>query len=263
MASVTDGSSQPEQALDVRLVVDTIPALAWSSAPDGSADFVNQRWCGYTGLSPEESYGRGWETAIHPDDLATLAEKWEALGDCDAEQACEVRLRGSDGVFRWFSFRREPLRDQTGSVTRWYGTGIDIEDGKQTELLRLAEKRTLELIADGASLSDVLNELCAAIDEHTSATSLVFLMDASRSQLLPIAGPHLPPAVTRAFTPWPVGPNKGSCGTAAFTKKRVIICDISEDPRWPDENLRDGELIQQAGGPLAGRDFRERGEYPK
>ena len=235
MASATDGSSQPEQALDVRLVVDTIPALAWSSAPDGSADFVNQRWREYTGLSPEESYGWGWKTAIHPDDLATLAEKWEALGDANAEQACEVRLRRSDGVFRWFSFRREPLRDETGSVTRWYGTGIDIEDGKQTELLRLAEKRTLEMIADGASLSDVLNDLCAAIDEHTSATSLVFLMDAGRNQLLPIAGPHLPPAVTTAFTPWPVGPNKGSCGTAAFTKKRVIICDISEDPRWPDD----------------------------
>ncbi len=235
MASATDGCSQPEQALDVRLVVDTIPALAWSSAPDGSVDFVNQRWCEYTGLSPNESYGRGWGTAIHPDDLAPLAEKWEALGDANAEQACEVRLRRSDGVFRWFSFRREPLRDETGAATRWYGTGIDIEDGMQTELLRLAEKRTLEMIADGASLSDVLNDLCAAIDEHTSATSLVFLMDAGRNQLLPIAGPHLPPAVTTAFTPWPVGPNKGSCGAAAFTKKRVIICDISEDPRWPDD----------------------------
>jgi formate hydrogenlyase transcriptional activator len=235
MASATDGSSRAEQALDVRLVVDTIPALAWSSAPDGSVDFVNQRWREYTGLSPEESYGWGWKNAIHPDDLANLTEKCEALGDANAEQACEVRLRRSDGVFRWFSFRREPLRDETGSVTGWYGTGIDIEDGKQTELLRLAEKRTLEMIADGASLSNVLNDLCAAIDEHTSATSLVFLMDAGRNQLLPIAGPHLPPAVTTAFTPWPVGPNKGSCGTAAFTKKRVIICDISEDPRWRDD----------------------------
>jgi len=84
MASATDGSSRPEQALDVRLVVDTIPALVWSSHSDGSVDFVNQRWREYTGLSPEESYGRGWETAIHPDDLATLAEKWEAVDDANA-----------------------------------------------------------------------------------------------------------------------------------------------------------------------------------
>src|SRR5215469_5386647 len=114
MSSATDGSSRPEQALDVRLVVDTIPALVWSSHADGSVDFVNQRWREYTGLSPEESYGRGWETAIHPDDLTTLAEKWEAVDDANAGWACEVRLRRSDGVFQWFSFRCEPFRDETG-----------------------------------------------------------------------------------------------------------------------------------------------------
>jgi len=235
MAPATDGSSRPGQALDVRLVVDTIPALAWSSGPDGSVDFVNQRWLDYTGLSPEASYGWGWKTAIYSEDFPGLMASWDAHRNSNSATECEVRLRRFDGVFHWFLLRREPLRDETGAVVRWYGTGIDIEDGKQTELLRLAEKRTLEMIADGASLSDVLNDLCASIDEHTSATSLVFLMDAGRNQLLPIAGPHLSPAVTTAFTPWPVGPNKGSCGTAAFTKKRVIICDISEDPRWPDD----------------------------
>ncbi len=235
MASATDGSSQPEQALDVRLLVDTIPALAWSGGPDGSVDFVNHRWQEYTGLSLRQSHQSGWQTVIHPEDLPGLMARWEVLRESDNGGECEVRLRRSDGVFHWFLLRREPLRDETGAVVRWYGTGIDIEDSKQKELLRVAEKRTLEMIADGASLSDVLNDLCAAIDEHTSATSLVFLMDAGRNQLLPIAGPHLPPAVTTAFTPWPVGPNKGSCGTAAFTKKRVIICDISEDPRWPDD----------------------------
>lgn len=49
MASATDGSSRPEQALDVRLAFDAIPALAWSSHSDGSVDFVNQRWHDYTG----------------------------------------------------------------------------------------------------------------------------------------------------------------------------------------------------------------------
>jgi hypothetical protein len=56
----------------------------------------------------------------------------------------------------------------------WYGTGIDIEDSKQKELLRVAEKRTLEMIADGASLSDVLNDLCAAIDERGQPSHDVF-----------------------------------------------------------------------------------------
>src|ERR1700740_233332 len=235
MASATDGSSRPGQALDIRRAIDAIPALAWSSYSDGSVDFVNQRWCEYTGRSPEESYRWGWKAAIHPDDLATLAEKWEALGDANAEQACEVRLRRSDGVFRWFSFLREPLRDETGSVTRWYGTVIDIEEGKKTELLRSAEKRTLEMIADGASLSDVLNDLCAAIDDHASATSFVCLLDSGGNQLLPIASPNVPSAFAAAITPWPIGPNRGSCGTAVFLKKRVIIQDVANDPRWPND----------------------------
>src|SRR5258706_9433610 len=89
--------------------------------------------------------------------------------------------------------------------------------------------------ATGAALSDVLNGLCAAIDLHSSGTSFVCLMDQAGNQLLPIAGPRLPSAFARAITPWPIGPNRGSCGTAAFTKQRVIIPDISNDPRWPDE----------------------------
>jgi formate hydrogenlyase transcriptional activator len=220
---------------ELRRVIDTIPTLAWSSHPDGSVDFVNQRWTGYTGLSPEESYGWGWKTAIHPDDLPALAEKWEALRDVNTARECEVRLRRSDDVFRWFSLRREPLHDESRALVRWYGTAADIEDRKQTETLCAAENRTLQMIANGANLSDVLNDLCATIDDHASATSFVCLMDRASNQLLPIAGPHVPPAFARAVTPWPIGPNRGSCGIAAFTKERVIIPDISDDPRWPDD----------------------------
>src|SRR5882762_5089131 len=112
----------------------------------------------------------------------------------------------------------------------------DLDDhAKRTATLHAAEKRTLEMIANWANLSDVLNELCAAIDTHSSGTSFVCLMDQAGNQLLPIAGPHVPSGFARAITPWPIGPNRGSCGTAAFTKQRVIIPDISDDPRWPDD----------------------------
>ena len=91
------------------------------------------------------------------------------------------------------------------------------------------------MMANGASLPDVLNDLCAAIDAHASpAASMVCLMDPDGKHLSPCAGPRIPEAFTAAITPWPIGPNTGSCGTAAFTKQRVIIPDISNDPRWPD-----------------------------
>ena len=101
---------------ELRTIIDTIPALAWSSAPDGCVDFVNRRWQDYTGQSREQSQGAGWETAIHPEDLPGLLSKWEESRDCVADR-CEARLRRFDGVFRWFSLRREPLLGERGSVT--------------------------------------------------------------------------------------------------------------------------------------------------
>jgi PAS domain-containing protein len=63
------GFEEPGDVPDIPLVVDTIPILAWSAGPDGSADFFDQRWLDYTGLSANQALGWGWEVAIHPDDL--------------------------------------------------------------------------------------------------------------------------------------------------------------------------------------------------
>jgi PAS domain S-box-containing protein len=169
---------------ELRTIINTIPALAWSSRPDCSVDFVNQRWQEYTGLSPKQSYGASWHSAIHPEDLPGLLSKWNESLDCVANM-CEVRLRRFDGVFRWFSLRREPLLDERGSVTRWFGTGIDIEAIKQRETLHAAEKRTLELIADGASLKDVLDQVCSSIDVQVApGLDLKILKPSSRLFIL-------------------------------------------------------------------------------
>jgi len=235
MALVDGRSSQVMPALDARNVVDAIPGLAWSSRPDGSVEFFNGRWTEYTGLSADESFGWGWKAAVHGEDVARLLDRW-ATRDAEGGRECEVRLRRSDGDFQWFLLQHEPLCDQTGAVVRWYGTWINVEDSKQKELLGVAGKRALEMIAYGASLSEILNDLCSVIDIYASATSQVLLMDRAGHQLLPLAGPNFPPTVTAALAPWPVGPNRGCCGTAAFTGERVIISDMSTDPRWPQDD---------------------------
>src|SRR5216684_1458087 len=113
---------------------------------------------------------------------------------------------------------------------------VNVKTPSQAESLLAAEKRTLEMMANGASLSEVLNDLCASIDAQAPpVASMVCLMDPNGKELFPGAGPHIPAALTAAITPWPIGPNRGSCGTAAFAKQRVIIRDISNDPRWPDK----------------------------
>ena len=90
------------------------------------------------------------------------------------------------------------------------------------------------MMANGASLSEVLNDLCGAIDAHASPVhSMVCLMNGE--WLSPCAGPHVPAAFKAAITPWRIGPDRAACGAAAFTKQRVIVSNISNDPRWPDE----------------------------
>jgi formate hydrogenlyase transcriptional activator len=158
MASVTPPRSSEalETALDepknsqtkLRQVIDTIPTLAWCNLPDGSNEFLNKRWHEYTGLSPEESHGWGWQTAIHPDDRAPLTEKWGGLLITGEPGEMEARLRRHDGVFRWFLMRVEPLRDETGKIVRWCGACTDIEALKQTEAKLREDERELRRITD-------------------------------------------------------------------------------------------------------------------
>src|SRR6202047_3701489 len=158
MASSRHGFEEPGDVQDIRLVVDTIPTLAWSARPDGSADFFNQRWLDYTGLSAKQALGSGWEVAIHPEDLPRILETFrEALNSVKPYEV-EGRFRRFDGEFRWFLFRGSPLRDRSGKVAKWYGTNTDIEERKRAEdALRKSEERwrsVFENSAIGVALPD-------------------------------------------------------------------------------------------------------------
>ncbi len=132
----------------LRQVIDTIPTLAWCNLADGPNEFLNKRWHEYTGLSPEESHGWGWQAAFHPEDLPTLMEKWRELLASGEPGEIEARLRRRDGVYRWFLIRVEPFRDETGKTIRWYGTSTDIEVLKQTEEKLREDERELRRITD-------------------------------------------------------------------------------------------------------------------
>src|SRR5467141_4182219 len=153
------GFEESGDVQDIRLVVDTIPTLAWSARPDGSAEFFNQRWLDYTGLSAEQALGSGWQVAIHSDDLPRILETFrEALNSVKPYEV-EGRFRRFDGEFRWFLFRGSPLRDRSGKVAKWYGTNTDLEERKRAEdALRKSEERwrsIFENSAIGVALTDL------------------------------------------------------------------------------------------------------------
>lgn len=132
----------------LRQVIDTIPTMAWCNLPDGPNEFLNKQWHEYTGLSPEESHGWGWQAVFHPDDLPALMETWRELLVSGEPGEIEARLRRHDGVFRWFLIRVEPFRDETGKIIRWYGTSTDIEERKQADEKLRQEEMELRQIID-------------------------------------------------------------------------------------------------------------------
>ena len=124
---------QEPAEFDLRLAMDTIPAIVWTASPDGSDDFFNKNWVEYTNLSVDEAKGFGWLRAIYPDDAPELLARWRAATATATIYECESRVRRFDGEYRWFLSRAVPLRDKSGKVVKWYGTNVDIEDRKRAE----------------------------------------------------------------------------------------------------------------------------------
>lgn len=92
-----------EQSLN--LIINTIPALVWSARPDGSAEFFNQHYLEYVGLSAEQVKDWGWTVAVHPGDLPGLTGTWKSIMASGEAGEAEARLRRFDGEYRWFLFR--------------------------------------------------------------------------------------------------------------------------------------------------------------
>ena len=219
----------------LRLTIDTIPTLAWCSRPDGSSEFLSQRWLDYTGLSMEAARDWGWKAAIHPEDLSRLLDVWQKLLTSGEPGELEARLRRFDGVYRWFLFRAEPLLDETGNIVKWYGTNTDIDDYKWAEAVLGAEKKILELVTGNNSLATILEALCRLVEELFSGSlCLILFLDAAGERLRKGIAPSFPPDFIAAVDGVNIGPRVGSCGTAAYRKETVIVSDINTDPLWAD-----------------------------
>ncbi|MFY3743983.1 ATP-binding protein [Anaeromyxobacter sp. Red801] len=116
-----------------RTLVETIPQLVFTLAPDGTPDFHSPQFEAYTGLDNEAILAAGWAAQFHPDDRARARADWEA-GFAARRTVCgEYRLRGRDGGYRWFLVSAVPLRAADGRVVKWFGTFTDIEAQKEVE----------------------------------------------------------------------------------------------------------------------------------
>jgi len=146
----------------LRLTIDTIPVLAWCSRPDGSNEFLNQRWLDYYGLTIEEARVGVGKLRYIPTTSAIIGRVGGLLASGNSGEL-EARLRRADGVYRWFLFAVEPLRDAQGTIVKWYGNNTDIDDRKRAETLLAGENQILEMVATGKPLGVILDGLCRLV----------------------------------------------------------------------------------------------------
>jgi PAS domain S-box-containing protein len=143
------------QELDA--IVKTAPDIIFSRQSDGSRDYISSRFYEFTGAPDSSASGFGWLDYVHPDDKDRSVEHWVHCVQSGENYESEYRLRGRDGQYRWFRARALPLRDQTGTIIRWYGTCSDIHDSKVLE----------------HSMRDSAVELERMVDERTTALRLL------------------------------------------------------------------------------------------
>ncbi len=161
---------------ELRDLIEAIPAIAFTTWPDGSGVWVNRRWMEYSGLSVDETSGLGWQSAIHPDDVEEHVAEWRKSVASGEPFESEARHRSAKGEYRLFLVRAAPLRDAQGKILKWYGTLTDIEDRKRAEQER---ERLRQLEADLARMNRVsmMGELAASLGHEINqpiGTALIY-----------------------------------------------------------------------------------------
>ena len=130
-----------------RTLADAIPQLCWMADAQGWIFWYNKRWYDYTGTTPKDMEGWGWQSVHDPETLPQVIESWQASLATGEPFEMVFPLRGGDGVFRPFLTRVLPLRDHEGKVVRWCGTNTDVSEHTRLEerLQRMVQERTTEL----------------------------------------------------------------------------------------------------------------------
>jgi PAS domain S-box-containing protein len=114
-------------------LAESLHQIVWLASADCCVSYQNRRWCEYTGLSFADSMGSGWKQAVHPDDLPEILQQWERTVRGGEPCGLAFRLRRSDGVYRWFQGRAEPLLDSDNRTVGWFAVCGESDDPARAE----------------------------------------------------------------------------------------------------------------------------------
>ena len=174
--SAEDTLRESEEVL--RALANSIPQLAWMAQADGAIVWFNKRWYEYTGTTPEQVVGWGWQSTHDPDVLPQMLQRWHESIRTGNPFEMEYPIRGADGQYRWFLTRVNAVRDRLGHVVRWFGTNTDVDQVKRVQQALRDESNVLELLnSTGSALAsqrDLKSLLQTVTDAATSVSGARF-----------------------------------------------------------------------------------------
>jgi len=122
-----------ESEARLRFMADSMPQLVWITRPDGYHEYYNKQWYDYTGTTPGQAEGEGWNDIFHQDDRSRAWRRWRQSLKTGEPYEIEYRLyHAPSGEYRWVIGRALPLKDDDGKIVKWYGTCTDIHEQKHT-----------------------------------------------------------------------------------------------------------------------------------
>lgn len=128
----------------LRQIADVVPSIVWVCEPGGRTTYLNKRWADYTGADERSSLGEGWHRFVHPADVAASRAFWDKAAESGTPYEAELRIRGTDGTYRWFLVRGVPIRDAGQRVAAYFGTSVDIDEKVRSEKALKRASDTLE-----------------------------------------------------------------------------------------------------------------------
>ncbi|MBH0176619.1 MAG: PAS domain S-box protein, partial [Nitrospira sp.] len=221
-----------------RSLVDNIPGAIYRCAADEHwtmaylSDAIEQL-TGYPASDFLNNQVRSYASVIHSNDRRLVEDRVHEGLDGKEPYQMEYRLLHHDGTIRWVYEKGQGVFSIDGSLSFCDGVIFDITERKRAEQLLEAENQVLALLASSHSLSDTLTFLCQSCESLSQGMlASVLLLDQDGQHLRHVASPSLPESYNRAIDGVAIGPDVGSCGTAAYLGRQVIVSDIATDPLW-------------------------------
>ena len=177
MRADANSVKQTSEPLDLRDLIETIPALVACALPDGSIEFANRAWLEYTGGSLQKSGRWAWQGVIHTDDIGGFLDQWNATLDTGKSFEAEARIRRADGQYRWFLIRKALAVAQTPNGQPSLRTLIaceDIHDRKREESARRDIEERYRVVVETASDAVICMEANGRIEFANAAAERVF-----------------------------------------------------------------------------------------